>query len=81
MKNIYAVANIDEPTPNAECTKNMAAGEEWKCTFVEYAFPYIQGRFMIINSEYDAFTIPNLLQIKCLTNGTSGQTLTQCKSA
>ena len=33
---------------------------------------------MIINSEYDAWAIPNLLRIPCLKNGTSGLTLSEC---
>lgn len=32
----------------------------------------------MINSEYDSWSIPNILGIRCLMNGTSGYTLANC---
>lgn len=49
IRNVYAVANIDESTPSTECNKHFP-GEEWKCIFLEYSYPFIEGRFMVINS-------------------------------
>ena len=33
---------------------------------------------MVINSEYDAWAIPNLMRIPCLKQGVSGFTLSGC---
>ena len=60
-----AIANLDESTPSTECNKNHA-GAEWMCIFLQNAYPFIRGKFMIINSEYDAWAIPNLMKIPCL---------------
>jgi hypothetical protein len=38
----------------------------------------IKGKFMIVNSEYDAWAIPNILGFGCLKKGISGQTLAEC---
>jgi O-palmitoleoyl-L-serine hydrolase len=77
ISNIYKVANTDESTPVAGC--NAAhPGQEWKCLFIENSYPFITGKFMIINSEYDAYSIPNILGFGCLRKGVSGETLTHC---
>lgn len=45
---------------------------------MEVLFTSIQGRILVIGSQYDSEAIPGILDIKCLTNGTSGKTLTGC---
>ena len=77
FENLFTLSNVDEASPSAECNQHYP-GEEWKCWAIEIIYPYIKGRYMIINSEYDAYTIPNILKIKCLKNGTSGETLSKC---
>jgi hypothetical protein len=47
---------------------------------VEYSYPYIPGRFMVLNSEYDSWGILYFLQINCLKDGVSGFTLSGCNS-
>ena len=71
------MANRDEPSPNNECNKYYQ-GEEWKCYFLEYSYPFIRGKFLILNSEYDSFEVPNFLQLNCLKDGKSGETLSSC---
>ena len=48
------------------------------CIFLQNLYPFIRGKFMIINSEYDAWAIPNLMKIPCLKEGVSGFTLSNC---
>jgi hypothetical protein len=77
MQNLFKVANVDEKNPNEECNK-LFPGEEWKCFYIQNTYSTITGKFMVVNSEYDAWAIPNLLKIKCLSKGTSGETLKNC---
>lgn len=60
VSNIYKVANVNEATPFTECNQ-LNKGEEWKCIFMEYGAAAIKGKFMVVNSEYDAWAIPNIL--------------------
>jgi len=71
------VANVEESTPATECNKNHK-GEEWKCLFIENGYPYIKGKFMAIESEYDAWSVFNILGENCLKQGISGYTLSHC---
>lgn len=77
LQNIYKLANSGEPTPMDVCD-DMFLKEEYKCYFLQNTYRYIFGRFMIINSEYDSWAIENILDEKCLKNGTSGMTLSGC---
>ena len=71
VTNTFKVANVQELTPITECNI-LHKGEEWKCLFMEYAYAEMKGRFMVINSEYDSWAIPNILDVKCLKNATVG---------
>jgi hypothetical protein len=47
--------------------------------FIENAVTVIKGKYLIINSEYDSWAIPNILDVKCLKNAAvGGQTLSSC---
>jgi hypothetical protein len=48
---------------------------------MEVLFTSLEGRILLINSQYDSEAIPDLLDIKCLKNGTSGKTLSGCNSS
>lgn len=80
VSNTYKIANVKESTPVSECNA-LHKNEEWKCLFIEYAYPAIKGRFMVVNSEYDSWAIPNILGVGCLKNAmVGGQTLASCSS-
>ena len=71
LKNIYSLANLNGQTPNEACN-NYYPKEEWKCFLYEYSYASVEGRKLIINSEYDAWAIPNIQKIKCLKIGKTG---------
>jgi len=77
MTNIYTLANANEGTPLDECNKHNA-GAEWKCLLIENAYPYIQGRFLAISSQYDTYAIQDILKVNCLKTGTAWWTLEGC---
>jgi hypothetical protein len=79
FKNLYKVANIDEKTPNEICNR-FKEGEEYKCFFMENLFTSLQGRILMIASQYDSEAIPTLLNINCLKNGATGKTLSGCNT-
>lgn len=72
ISNLHQIGNADEQTPDPGCNAEFTGDENWKCLSVEAMMLYLKGRYMLINSEYDAWAIPNILQIKCLKNGKSG---------
>ena len=37
-----------------------------------------KGKYMFINSQYDEWAISNILKIKCLQKGSSGETPKTC---
>lgn len=45
---------------------------------LEENFKYIKGKYMFINSQYDEWAISNILKIKCLQKGSSGETPKNC---
>ncbi len=47
---------------------------------MEINYPYLKGKYLFINSEYDGWGISQILQIKCLKSGSTGQTLKYCSS-
>ena len=77
ISNIYKVANTEESTPLTECNQ-LHKGEEWKCLFIENSYQFIKGKFMVVNSEYDAWSVFNILGENCLKLGLSGYTLSHC---
>ena len=43
-------------------------------------FSSIQGKVLLIASQYDSEAIPDILNIDCLKNGTTGKTLKDCNA-
>ena len=78
-KNLFKIANVDEKTPNEICNR-FKEGEEYKCFFLEVIFTSLQGPILLIASQYDSEAIPGLLNIDCLTDGTTGKTLKNCNA-
>jgi O-palmitoleoyl-L-serine hydrolase len=73
MKALYSTLNDPSvPFPQADCVNNYAA-EAYKCFLTEYMFPFIRSPLFVIQSGYDSFQIPNVLQSKC-------QTLSNCSA-
>ena len=66
--NMYKLANIEEETPLSVCNEAFPE-ESWKCLFLEYAYPFLETKTLVINSQYDAFSLAVTLSMKCLTNG------------
>lgn len=65
MKALYATVNDPEvPFPQSGCVTNFGA-DAYKCFVTEYMFPYIRSPLFIIQSGYDTFQIPNVLQSRC----------------
>ena len=62
------------PFPQEDCVKNYG-NESYVCFVTEYMFPFIRSPLFIIQSGYDSFQIPNILQSKCthLSNCTADQ--------
>jgi hypothetical protein len=75
MQALYSVANEETaPFPQEDCVKNYG-NESYVCFVTEYMFPFIRSPLFIIQSGYDSFQIPNILQSKCthLSNCTADQ--------
>lgn len=49
IKNVMQLAYGEEQTPLDECNKNYP-GDEWKCTFLEYNYPYLKGKIFFVES-------------------------------
>lgn len=48
---------------------------------LQYAYPFLSGKYLWINSQYDSYMIYNGLQITCLTGASSGDnTLSNCSA-
>ena len=48
--------------------------EKWKCMFTQYLIQFIKTPLFISESEYDSWSVPNILGIQCTQN----LTLTPC---
>lgn len=74
---MHQLANYDEPTPMLHCNSEFP-NEQWKCFELRNSFTEIEAPILMINSQYDSWSISNTLQIKCLQKGNSGYTLSHC---
>jgi hypothetical protein len=78
-KALFKVSNANAFTPLTSCNSRFE-GEEYRCLFLQNSFAFVQGRFMIINSQYDEVGLEEGVGINCLKNGVSGKTLSNCSS-
>lgn len=53
----------------AQCVEKYEK-EKWKCMFFQYLSPFIKSKIFIIESQYDSWSIPNILGIKCVESRT-----------
>jgi hypothetical protein len=44
---------------------NAAANTQWKCLMAEYIVPHLKTPLFVMNSAYDAYQLPNILQTPC----------------
>lgn len=79
-KTLFQISNVDAKSPINLCNDKFP-GEEYKCIFLQNAFTSIQGRLMLINSEYDEVGLEKM-GITCLkdTDLTKGKTLANCNA-
>lgn len=63
MKVLYETIS-ELPYPQAACAAHYGA-EQYKCMMTEYALPFIKAPLFIIESGYDLFKIPSILQSPC----------------
>ena len=81
LENIFKVSNGQEATPNEGCN-NANKGSEWKCFFMENLYPHLKGKFMVINSQANAYDLAKLDFEKCLKRkGTSKSSVQKCSFA
>jgi hypothetical protein len=50
---------------NSDCIAAANPGEEWMCFFAQYTFPHIKTPLFVLNSAYDTWQLPNILQFNC----------------
>lgn len=79
-KTLFQISNADAKSPIDLCNHKFP-GEEYKCLFLQYSFTSIQGRLMIVNSEYDEVGLEGI-GTTCLknTDRTKGKTLANCNA-
>lgn len=68
--NLQKLSNVDLATPVAGCNEKYK-DELWRCMFAQYMYPFIQSPLFVVNSLYDSWSIPNILNIKCVAKSGS----------
>lgn len=66
MKSIWSMAS---PTTNADCSaawgNKSTDADGWKCYMAEYVSPFVETPIFDAEAMYDAWMIPNILQLGC----------------
>lgn len=62
--NLMQYSNVEMDPPIAECRKTYPK-ELWKCLFVEYVIYMVRAQMFITQSQYDLWTISNVMGISC----------------
>lgn len=68
--NLMKLSNQEIGTPVEGCNAQYKT-EPWRCMFAQYMYPFIQSKLFVVNSLYDSWSIPNILNIKCINNNFS----------
>eukprot|EP00039_Didymoeca_costata_P003304 m.66724 g.66724 ORF g.66724 m.66724 type:complete len:445 (+) comp11829_c0_seq1:35-1369(+) len=50
---------------NKACLASQSKATAWKCLMAQYIIPYLQTPLYVLNSAYDAYQLPNILQTPC----------------
>jgi len=53
------------------------AGEKWKCLMAQYIAPHLETPIFVMNSDYDAWQMKNVLGAQCIPTPTSACTADQ----
>ena len=69
------LANADFNPPTKECAAEFQS-DLWKCMFAEYLYKYLRVPLFCVQSQYDSWSIPNILNIHCII----GHSLKGCSS-
>ena len=77
LKNLFKLSNTDEKTPSPRCNSQFE-GEEYKCFFIENIYSSLEGRILLVQSQYDSTLIPLGLNINCIQKVTIGHSLATC---
>jgi hypothetical protein len=62
----FSNAEIDPPVP--ECMKEFPEAKE-NCMFAQNLYQHIKVPLMPVQSLYDSWSIPNILNLDCIQNG------------
>eukprot|EP00039_Didymoeca_costata_P011489 m.161580 g.161580 ORF g.161580 m.161580 type:complete len:432 (+) comp15189_c0_seq8:18-1313(+) len=50
---------------NKACLASQPKATAWKCLMAQYIVPYLKTPLYVMNSAYDAYQLPNILQTPC----------------
>ncbi|XP_065183346.1 uncharacterized protein LOC135814192 [Sycon ciliatum] len=62
---VYKMQNASSGV-NQDCITKTPEADQWKCFFAQYTMPHIKSRFFALNSQYDTWQLPNILNLHCL---------------
>ncbi|KRX09499.1 hypothetical protein PPERSA_12242 [Pseudocohnilembus persalinus] len=65
MRNLFDITNKNAKYINQRCQKQNIQ-QPWKCMFAQYLLEHIETDILIINSGYDSYQIPFVLEIECV---------------
>lgn len=77
LETLFKISNVDEKGPLSVCN-SFYVGEEFKCAYLQYSWSFLKPRILLVNSQYDAWSIYNGSEIRCVTQGKTGKTLSEC---
>lgn len=77
LSNLYKLMDGDVQPPIPECNTDFA--DPMDCFNANRIAKYLRPPVFVVESEYDQWSVSNILQLKC-TSGTPG-TLTKCNSS
>ena len=55
---------------NAACLAALPTNDHWKCLMAPYLVQYIKTPLFVMNSEYDAYQLPNIAFLPCVPTST-----------
>ena len=70
------LANIDQHHPFSLCA--LRQDNEENCFFLDYGYKYFNFPMMVVESQYDTYTLNKILEISCVNEKGS---LSGCSSA
>jgi len=68
IQNLMELSNVEVDPIVHECVKDLS-DEKWKCFFAEHLINYIKVPLFYIQSEYDSWSLSNILGENCHSPG------------